>query len=164
MNMNEKWYAVYTKPRWEKKVSEVLTSKEITNYCPLNRVTRQWSDRKKIVHEPLFTSYVFVRLTDKQISEIRQVEGILNLVQWLGRPAQIRDEEIETIKRFLNEYNNVQVSKEVAINDAVRITTGSLQDREGTIVNIKNNMVQIALPSLGYILYADLEKANVCKL
>jgi hypothetical protein len=51
-----KWYAVYTRPRWEKKVAEILTDKKIENYCPLNKVVRQWSDRKKIVHEPLFTT------------------------------------------------------------------------------------------------------------
>jgi len=56
----KKWYAVYTRPRWEKKVSELVTKKKLTTYCPLNRVVKQWSDRKKVIFEPLFTSYVFV--------------------------------------------------------------------------------------------------------
>ena len=65
------WYAVYTKPRWEKKVADLLTKKQIENYCPLNRVLRQWSDRKKVILEPLFTSYVFVRISESNQLAIR---------------------------------------------------------------------------------------------
>ena len=50
------WHAVYTKPRWEKKVAALLDAKGIEYYCPLNRVVKQWSDRKKTVLEPLFKS------------------------------------------------------------------------------------------------------------
>jgi transcription antitermination factor NusG len=163
--MNKKWYAVYTKPRWEKKVSEVLTLKNIENYCPLNRVVRQWSDRKKIVQEPLFTSYVFVHITERQIGEIKKNAGVLNMVYWQGKPAVIREVEIEIIKKFLNEYSDVQLEKTiVSIDDPVKITTGSLLDREGTIVSIKNNIVRVALPTLGYSMYADLEKSSVVKV
>ena len=62
MNEDKNWYAVYTKPRWEKKVAGLLERKGIESYCPLNKVQRQWSDRKKIVMEPLFQSYVFVHV------------------------------------------------------------------------------------------------------
>ncbi|HMJ47328.1 MAG TPA: transcription termination/antitermination NusG family protein, partial [Ferruginibacter sp.] len=58
-NMNKKWYVVYTRPRWEKKVAATLDERGVENYCPLNRVNRQWSDRKKVVLEPLFKGYVF---------------------------------------------------------------------------------------------------------
>ena len=62
---NTFWYVVYTKPNWEKKVAELLEKKGIEQYCPLNKVQKQWHDRKKTVWEPLFKSYVFVR-TDEQ--------------------------------------------------------------------------------------------------
>ncbi len=55
------WYAIYTKPRWEKKVHHLLSEKGLEAYCPLNKVTRKWSDRMKTVEEPLFKSYVFVQ-------------------------------------------------------------------------------------------------------
>jgi transcription antitermination factor NusG len=163
--MDKKWYAVYTKPRWEKKVADTLEHHNITNYCPLNKVVRQWSDRKKTVHVPLFTSYVFVHITDKQFGELKKIDGILNFVYWLGRPAQIKDEEIDIIKRFLNEHTNVQLEKtEVAVNDTVKVVQGSLLDREGTIVEIKNKLIKVALPSLGYIMYAELDKLSVVKV
>jgi transcription antitermination factor NusG len=59
--MTPKWYAVYTRPRWEKKVAALLLHKGIESYCPLNKVRRRWSDRTKTIEEPLFKSYVFVK-------------------------------------------------------------------------------------------------------
>ena len=98
MTTNYQWYAVYTRPRWEKKVAAVLTEKNIINYCPLNKVEHQWRDRKKIVLEPLFTSYVFIRVSAKEHVEVLQTDGVLHYVNWLGKPAVIRDHEIEIIK------------------------------------------------------------------
>src|SRR6266487_379982 len=144
-----KWYAVYTRPRWEKKVAEILTRKKIENYCPLNKVVRQWSDRKKILLEPMFTSYVFVKASEKEHLEIRKVDGIINFVYWLSKPAIIRNEEIDCIKKFLNDYNNVQVEKTpININATVRITQGPLMEYEGNVIAIKNKTVKIVLPSL----------------
>jgi transcription antitermination factor NusG len=157
-----KWYAVYTRPRWEKKVAEFLSRKKIENYCPLNKVLRQWSDRKKIVLEPLFTSYVFVKATGKEHSEIRKIDGIINFVYWLSKPAILRNEEIECIKDFLNDHTNVHLEKTpVNINDTVRITKGALMEYEGRVIGIKSSTVKIVLPSLGYMMVAEVEKTNI---
>ena len=160
--MEAKWYAVYTKPRWEKKVAELLAKRRIEHYCPLNRVVRQWSDRKVKVYEPLFTSYVFVRVTEKQHSEVKQVSGIINLVYWLNRPAVIRDGEIEAIREFLDEYKTIRLEKtSVEVNDKVRVLRGPLMEYEGSVVNVLNSTVKLALPSLGYLMIAEVEKSNV---
>jgi transcription antitermination factor NusG len=111
MNENKKWLAVYTRPRAEKKVSELLTRRKIENYCPINKVMKQWSDRKKVICEPLFSSYVFVRVPEYAITSLKQIPGIINVVYWLGKPAVIRDSEIEVIKRFLCEYVNIRLEK-----------------------------------------------------
>ena len=159
------WYAVYTKPRWEKKVAELLSRKKIENYCPLNRVHRQWSDRKKIVLEPLFKSYVFVRISDNGQLAVRQTDGILNFVYWLGKPAVVRNEEIDMIKRFLNEHENVKLEKSmVNLNDKVRILNGPLMLQEGNVMEIKHKTVKVLLPSLGYSMVAEIEKANLEKI
>jgi transcription antitermination factor NusG len=158
----KKWYAVYTRARWEKKVSEYLTRKDIENYCPLNKVLRQWSDRKKIVHEPLFTSYVFVNVSEEQHAFLKQTSGVINLVYWLGKPAVIPEAEISTIKRFLNEHTNVMLEKtSVRVNDKVRVLNGPLMEQEGQVLSVRNKTVKIVLPSLGYMMYAEVETANV---
>src|ERR1700674_4638266 len=102
MNQIKKsWYAVYTKPRWEKKVANQLERNQIEHYCPLRKVSRQWRDRRKIILEPLFTSYIFVRLADTEHIPVRKTEGVMNFVHWLKKPAVIRDEEIDIIRHFL---------------------------------------------------------------
>jgi len=162
MNENKKWHAVYTRPRCEKKVSEILTRKKVENYCPINKVVRQWSDRKKIVHEPLFSSYVFVRVSEEEITALKDTHGIINVVYWLGKPAVIRDHEIETIQRFVCEHVNVKLEKTpIAVNDKVRILGGPLMELEGHILAIKNKSVKVVLPSLGYMMFAEVETANV---
>ena len=156
------WYAVYTKPRWEKKVAENLAKNSFESYCPLNRVLRQWHDRKKFVSEPLFSSYVFVRTEEIRHSELSRVSGIVNLVYWLRKPAVIREEEIEAIKKFTDQYSNVQLEKtSVNLDDRVRVIKGPLITQEGNVIAVKSRTVKIALPSLGYIMVAEVEKQNI---
>src|SRR6187402_529657 len=98
------WYAVYTKPRWEKKVYSLLKDGGMEAYCPLNRVRKKWSDRIKWVEEPLFKSYVFVKVTEEERTGVRMVNGVVNFVYWLGKPAVVKDKEIAIIRKFLNDY------------------------------------------------------------
>ena len=158
----KQWYALYTRPRWEKKVADLLEKKKIEVYCPLNKVEKQWADRKKLVLEPLFSSYVFVYVSEQEHVSIKQTDGVVNFVYWLNRPAVIRNEEIDTIKKFLNEYDHVTVERtQVNLNDRVRIINGPLMMWEGHVVEIRTNTVKITLPSLGQTLVAEIRKENL---
>ena len=163
MIKEENWYAVYTRPRWEKKVSELLTRKGIKNYCPVNRVYRQWSDRKKKIYEPLFISYVFVRIQKADYLRVLRTDGIINFVYWLNKPAAIREEEIETIKHFLNEHDNVRLEKvPVKIDSEVQVISGPFMEMNGQVVALKNNnTAKVLLPSLGYLMYVETERSNL---
>jgi transcription antitermination factor NusG len=164
MKMGIQWYAVYTKPCWEKKVAGLLAMYGIEHYCPLQRIQRRWSDRKKIIMEPLFKSYVFVHVLEKEQLAVRQVNGVLNFVHYLGKPAVIRDEEIDIIKQFLNEYRNIRLERiEFNVNDHVRIVSGPLMMMEGDVVEVKHKTVKVLLPSLGFAMTAEIEKANLAK-
>jgi transcription antitermination factor NusG len=157
--MTPKWYAVYTRPRWEKKVASLLLQKGIENYCPLNKVRRRWSDRMKTIEEPLFKSYVFVRVADAARTEVRMTDGVINFVYWNGKPAVIKDKEISTIKRFLDDYENVMLEKiEVGINERVKVISGPMMDSEGKVLEVKNKTAKVAIDSLGYMLVATIDK------
>lgn len=165
MITTKKWYAVYTKPKWEKKVAQVLTARKFESYCPLNKVQKQWADRKKPLEEPLFASYVFVHATPGEHNQIKQADGVINFVHWLGNPAIIRDEEIHTIREFLEEYRTVTLEKAtVNVNDRVLMTGDPLEDSEEDVIEIKHKTVKVYLPSLGYQLKAEVEKANITVL
>lgn len=157
-----KWYAVYTRPRWEKKVNQLLLNKGIESYCPLNRVRRKWSDRIKLVEEPLFKSYVFVRISEENRTDVRMTDGVINFVYWNGKPAIIKEKEIQTIRQFLDEYENVALVKiELKPDQRVKIIAGPLMDHEGKIIEIKNKVARVAIDSLGYMLVADIDKGKL---
>jgi len=162
MNEDKKWYVVYTRPRWEKKVAGILIAKGIEHYCPLNKVMKQWSDRKKIVLEPLFKGYIFVKLSETIKWDIKSIDGIINFVYWLGKPAQVKDEEIDTIKKFLQEFSAVEVTeKQMDINSRVQIKQGVLMNYHGIVVEIAGSKARVNIESMGIQLSAVFDKKNL---
>jgi transcription antitermination factor NusG len=158
----KKWFVVYTKPRWEKKVHGLLIEEGIQSYCPLNRVRKKWSDRVKWVEEPLFNSYVFVRIDEEEHARVRAVGGVVNFVYWLGKPAVVRNNEIEVIRRFLNEYDEVVATPmDVHVNDMVRIDKGIFMDREAKVMRVINRKVQVVIESIGYSLVALVDRSSL---
>jgi transcription antitermination factor NusG len=160
--LTDKWYALYTKPRWEKRVADLLSAKDIESYCPVTRVPRQWSDRKKMITVPLFTGYVFARIDEKKQVAVRSTTGVINFVYWLSKPAIIQDEEITLIRKFLNENENVQLERvEIRNNDTVRVTHGALFGFEGTVLLASRNVIKVLLPSLGFMMTAEVKASHV---
>lgn len=157
------WLAIYTQPRWEKKVHRLLTDKQIESYCPLNLVYRQWSDRIKKVEEPLFKSYVFVHISEQERPEVRMTHGVLNFVYWLGKPAVIKDNEIANIRRFLNEYQDVELQpiEEIIPGSRLVITSGVLLSHEATAISVGKKVVEVVIESLGCKLVAKIEREKL---
>ena len=160
--MTAKWYAIYTRPRWEKKVNHLLQGKGIESYCPLNKVRRKWSDRIKTIEEPLFKSYVFVKIDEEARTNVRMTDGVINFVYWNGKPALIKEREIQTIRGFLDEHENVELVKiELKQDQRVKVIAGPLMDQEGKVIQVKNKVARVAIDSLGYILIADIDKGKL---
>ncbi len=165
MDPDYNWYVVYTKPRWEKKVASHLDAKGIKYYCPLNKVQRQWSDRKKIVYEPLFKGYIFIQIEEKKKWDIKKIDGILNFVYWLGKPAIVKDKEINTIKRFLEEFTDVEVSSiEITSNTPVIVKRGIMMNYKGVVLEVSGNKAKVLIDSMGLFLTAVFDKNNLEQL
>ena len=155
----KQWFVIYTRSGCERKVAEQLEKKQLEVYCPLTKSNRQWSDRKKTAFQPLFTSYVFVCISAEKQNTVRQTDGVINFIHWLNKPAVICQEEIDTIRNFLKEYDVVRLEKtSINMNDRVRIINGPLMMYEGSVVEIRTTLVKITLPSLGYALVAEISK------
>ena len=165
MENPNKWFAIYTKPRCEKKVHRLFAERGIESYCPLNKVRKQWSDRIKLVEEPLFKSYVFVNVSPQDQTRVRMVEGVLNFVYWLGKPAVVRQDEIDTIRRFMNEFEDVEaMPMEIQPFSKVLIRQGAFMDHEAIVRRVVNNRVEVVIESIGYKLVASVEKSNLTAL
>lgn len=158
MEPEKKWYALYTKPRWEKKIDSALIRKGIESWCPLQRVERQWSDRKKIIEDPLFKSYVFVRIDDAERSKVLMTDGVLNFVHYLRKPAVIKNEEVDLIKKYLAEKDaSISILSEEGFKEQMQVTVnhGVFMGNEGTVLRGGKKKVYVKLESLGQVMVVE---------
>jgi len=155
---DKNWFAIYTKPRWEKKVDATLIRKGIECWCPLQKIQRQWSDRKKIIEDPLFKSYVFVRIAEPEKLTVLMTDGVLNFVHYLGKPAIIKDTEIDLIKKYLSEEEaklSVFSLEGFREDTKVKISHGVFMDNEGTVIRGGKKKVYVKLESLGQVMVVE---------
>lgn len=152
------WYVLYTKPRNEKKTAQKLAEKGITVYCPVQEVIRQWSDRKKKIIEPVFRSYIFVRLEDykKEQTAVLETAGAVRFLWWAGAPGVVREEEIKAIQDFLQHYRGAHFTTDIQPGDVVVVTDGPLKTKKGRLVKIQGNKAILYLESLGWKITAEV--------
>jgi transcription antitermination factor NusG len=152
------WYVAYTKPLQEKKVAGTLTRNKIENFNPQNKIR---NERKKEFSGPLFKSFVFIHVPFETLEQIKKTNGIINYLHWHGKPAIINKAEIEAIKSFISEHDNVELEKvKVNTEDKVKIFDGPYIKRDRNVIEIRQKSVKVLLPSMGYILKAEVEKAD----
>lgn len=150
------WYVVYTKPKWEKKVAERLNEIGVVTYCPLIKKTSQWSDRKKTIQVPLFNSYVFVQIEEKDRNRVFEIPGAVRYLFWLGKPAMVRDSEIEAIQNWLSAPATYELSLDQwKKGDKVVLESGPFTSQLAIIQEVKQNHYIMILESLGCVLRVD---------
>lgn len=159
--MTQNWYAVYTKPLCERKVSSALSRRGINNYYPLNKVIKIVPGSKKTVSEPLFGSIVFVRIDESEVWGLKQIPGVINLFYWRTNPAIIREEEIDLLQQFTSIYDNIKVEKSaVNVNGLIRVIDDPIISFKEYAATIRFQTLKILLPSLGFTMIAEREKVN----
>jgi transcriptional antiterminator RfaH len=143
------WFALYTKPRNEKKVVEGLQQLGIEVYCPMVTQIKQWSDRKKKVEVPLIPSYVFVKVTEKERPLVFQVFGVVRYLFWLGKPAVILEEEIAVLKNTLQDTFTEIETTAIPPGASLTIPSGPFKGKEGVVTVAQGNKIQLILKELG---------------
>ncbi|MEZ5003176.1 MAG: UpxY family transcription antiterminator [Chitinophagales bacterium] len=164
--MKEKhWMAIYTKPRSEKKVAERLARSGFEVYCPLQTTIKQWSDRKKKVQVPIFPSYIFVHVYDIDRPVILQDPAVLNFVYYVGKPAIIRDIEIEMLKQFLDNdyfYDDISIYQ-YKKGDKVDIIAGPFKDYKAKIDEIQKSHIILLVDSIGVVVKLKTKVSYISK-
>lgn len=150
------WYVLYTKPKWEKKVTEKLQQIGITAYCPVISKVQQWSDRKKKVEMPLFSSYVFVQIEERDRNAVFAVSGVIRYLFWLGKPAIVKDQEIVAIQQWLSEPDSFEVEVRTwQAGDKVVIEQGVFKDQLAVVQEVKSSSYVLVLEALGCVLKVE---------
>ncbi|MEI6174286.1 MAG: UpxY family transcription antiterminator [Bacteroidota bacterium] len=133
------WYAVYTRSRWEKRLMELLREKGIEAYVPLRKVIHQWSDRKKLVEEPLIRSYCFVKVGELDYYEVLNTPGAVRYIWFSGKPAAIPERQINTLKVITGSDVEVECIEDT-FQPGIRVMVngGPLTGITGELVSITN--------------------------
>jgi transcription antitermination factor NusG len=157
------WYALYTRPRFEKKVDSMLRKKGLESYLPLHTVFRRWSDRWKKIEEPLFSGYVFVRIPlEERISAVQTV-GVVRMVSFTGTPSPIPDEEINAIKKVLNQAVPFEASDYLPIGQMVEVMRGPLQGIRGRLIEHRGRKrLLVGIEQIRQAISVEVNEFDVC--
>jgi len=134
------WFAVYTVPRHEKHVSEMLTERRIETLLPLYRATRQWKKSSPVVLDlPLFPTYVFVRCRPQDRGSVLGTPGVISIVGSPREPWPLSDLEIDVLRCGLAE-RKAEPHPYLAVGERVRIKTGVMTGVEGVLIRKKSDL------------------------
>lgn len=163
------WYAVYTKPRSEKKLHEALEKLGIESYLPLLRTRKKWSDRYKWVEEPAFASYLFVRIDyETQALAVLKLPQTLQFVNLAGVPVEMNDNDIELLRLALDNYAESLTIRDTSVltaGETVRIKEGPFAGKEALIERIQGKaLVVVAFPGLNKSVQVEIPVELIGKL
>lgn len=131
--VEKKWLVIYTRARSEKKIYDRLCRLGIDAYLPMQKVRKQWSDRKKWVHEPLFRSYLFVRIDPTEYQTVLMVEGVVRYIYFEGKPAIVPEKQIDDLRRLMNNEILLEYAPMVSKGERVAIRSGPMAGVEGVL-------------------------------
>ncbi len=162
---NKKWYAVYTRPRYEKKVEKLLNEKNIICYLPMIKTLRQWSDRRKWVEIPLFNSYVFVSVdigSDEKF-QVMNLPGVVRFISFEGAPVVIPEQQIDNIRWILStDVVSESLPEEISAGSMVEITKGPLRGLKAEMVQYNNRKrIIIRVDQLNQSLEIQIPESHV---
>ena len=161
--LNTLWYAVYVKSRAEKKVALEFDYEGVSYYLPLAKRLKQWSDRKKWVEEPLFRSYIFVNIEQKDYYKVLQVPGTVKYITFEGHAVPIPETQINAIKYYLeeNDPENLDDSKwQKGIK--IEIISGSMTGLKGELIEVRGKKtVKVEIEAIGSTLLIHVPKSKL---
>jgi transcription antitermination factor NusG len=163
----KKWLVFYTKSRSEKAAYKSLTKFGFEAYLPMQKVLRQWSDRKKKVEVPLFNSYLFVFDLESSITDILKTPGISWNIRHNGKPAFLRESELATIKRFIDSGLTIEIGtiQDLEKGDQVKIMDGPMKGAVGFLCGEYNDQkFSIELETIDQVMKVSVDKGLLKKV
>ena len=161
------WLAIYTKPRSEKKAFVQLAEAGYETYLPLIKTLKQWSDRKKWVEEPLFRSYVFVRVSEKEYYDaLNATPHTVRYVTFEGKAVPIPPAQIEAMKNYiaLGDYNE-HAPGDLEPGQEVEVLAGAMKGLRGRLVRTAGKQkVRVEIDGIGKELFIEVPAGILRKI
>jgi transcription antitermination factor NusG len=147
LSSTESWYVVQTRYRFEAKVAAQLRSKGVETFLPLLNETHRWSDRQKTVSIPLFSGYVFVRLSPACPSRagVLRTEGVMGFVSVHGDASAVPSRQIDDLRRLLAQKRPCALHTFLKVGQRVRIRGGCLDGLMGILAQSSQKTLVISI-------------------
>jgi len=144
------WYAVQTVPRHEKKVGQQLGMDGLDIFVPAISKESKWSDRTKIVEQPLFPGYIFLLSGDIQNHRkfLHKNRSVLRILSNGTAPAEIPPSEIESIRHVVQARAIASPASYLSLGQRIRILNGALRGLEGILLRVAGENKLIVSVSL----------------
>lgn len=157
-----RWFAVYTTPRHEKHVAELLADRGVEIFLPVYRTTRQWKKSRPVVLElPLFPTYVFVRISRQARGIVLGTPGVLSIVGSSRESWPLPNLEIEALRSGLLE-RRMEPHPYLIVGERVRIKAGVMAGVEGVLIRKKNEFrVVVSLVSIMQSVAVEVDADDV---
>lgn len=138
------WRVFYTESRAEMKCEAYLKRTGFEAFVPKVSVTRQWSDRKKLIVEPILRGYLFAQVTERERLNVLQSPGIVRSVTFGGKPVAVRPEEIRRLEILQEAGPHLEaIEGLLPVGEAVVVSRGPMQGLEGEIVQYRGERIVI---------------------
>lgn len=159
------WYAAYTLPRNEKKAKAQLDKQAIANWLPVQRLRKRWSDRWKWVEEPVFRSYLFVYISEREYYQTLNSYGIVRFVAFNGQAVRIPESQMDFLRRMLDTGYELETGAiDLQPGDKVEVLTGPMAGRQGLLVSrAGDKKFRVDLDFLGQSVYITVPAENLTK-
>lgn len=159
------WYAAYTLPRYEKRAKLQLDKQGISNWLPLQRLRKRWSDRWKWVEEPVFRSYLFVHISEREYFQTLNSYGIVRFVAFNGQAVRIPDSQMDFLRRMLDTGYELEATElDLSPGDRVEVLTGPLAGRQGVLIQrAGDKKFRIDLDFMGQSVFVTVPIENLTK-
>jgi len=132
------WYALEVRQRTEKFTAQLLNQKGYKPFLPTYLLKRRWSDRTKVLSQPLFPGYLFCRLDPLVRLPVLTTPGVISIVGVGKEPIPVPEREIEAVWKIVNSAVSAEPWPYLKCGDSVTISEGPLRGVEGILAVVKN--------------------------
>jgi transcription antitermination factor NusG len=156
------WYAVYVRARHEKQIARQLQERSMTCFLPVYRSVRKWKDRNKEINLVLFPGYVFVQLDLRQRLSVLQLPGVVQFVSFSGKPAELKEDELEILRRGLKDGVRAQPHPYLKAGRAVHVKRGPMAGAEGILIRRKDRFrLVLSIDAIMRSVAVEVDEADV---
>lgn len=159
---NSQWHIVYAREKCEKKASAYLQKKGIEFFCPVLKPEHTLHHIKSGVGESVLAGYIFVKVNEDELHNIKSVPGVLNVIYWLDKPVSIRNEDMSALQKFFSSHA-VLKTEHIKVNfDAHTTVTNILRDnRSSNPKEVVTYTSILKFPAIGYAFIAEDIKVDI---